>query len=94
MCLGGYNVKIDPAIALAAIITVADVGHDKHLRKVIREQWGRICVLAHAIYDEETSAEVAITHAAKAMGRDPDSISSFMECVAAAGYEVRQKEKK
>jgi len=94
MCLNGYDGKMDPAIALAGIITVADVGYDKHLRKVIREQWGRICVLAHAIHAEETSAEVVITRAAKAMGRDHGSISSFMECVAAAGYEVRQKEKK
>ncbi len=94
MCIGDgcYDGKMDPAVVLAGILTIADVGYDKHLRKVLREKWERIRTLAHAIHEEETSPEAAIRRAAQALGSDPGNISSFMTCVAAAGLEIRRKD--
>jgi hypothetical protein len=64
---------------------------DQHLRNVFRDKWGRICALAHEIHDEETKPEEAIKRAAAVLGRDPGNIAGFLECVAAAGFEVRRK---
>ena len=92
MCLYTEHSKMDPALLLANLLSTAGVKYDEgHLRRMIRDHWDRICMLAHQIHDEETSPEVCIRRAAAALERPLGNLDFFMECVAAAGFEVRRK---
>lgn len=90
MCIGSFEEKSksDAAMELAKLLSIGHVEYDQHLRRMIREHWSKVKMLAHQIHDEETSTEARISRAAQALRRDPGSVSSFMDCVSAAGLKI------
>lgn len=77
MCTSGYSQQTgnsNAAAALATLLTRAlcNVEHTPFsiddVRRMIRQDWNKLCTLAHAVHDEETSEQAKLDKALVRVG--------------------------
>lgn len=81
----------DPAVILATLIypdsTRISQEGAHHLRELIRDKWGTICKLVHAIHDQETSEERRLDRAISNIAAlDADGIKNVIKGTAHSDF--------